>query len=220
MSISIFNVTGPVTIGPSSSHTAGAVRIGRVARKIAGGEIKHAHITFFGSFAETYKGHGTDLAIIGGLLGLQMNDPQIKNSLQLAKKRGLTYEFETASDPRYHPNTVRIRAEGDGRKINIRASSIGGGSISLDCMNHYELDISCTLPTIIVAHKDMPGIIAASSDILADHGINIAFMKLSRSRRGGDAVVVFEVDSEVSSQTIKQLNELPQVSEIIYVPKI
>lgn len=220
MSISIFNVTGPVTIGPSSSHTAGAVRIGRVARRIAGGEIKHAHITFYGSFAETYKGHGTDLAIIGGLLGMRMNDPNIKHSLSIAKERGLKYEIETASDPRYHPNTVRIQADGEQRSINIRASSVGGGSISLDCMNAYEMEIPCTLPTIIVAHKDMPGIIAASSDILADSGTNIAFMKLSRSRRGGDAVVVFEVDTEVSSHTLNLLKELPQVSEIIYVPKI
>ena len=147
MSVSIFHVTGPVTIGPSSSHTAGAVRIGRVARKIAGGDISYAKITFYGSFAETYKGHGTDLAIIGGLLGLRMNDPNIKNSLTLAKERGLVYEFETASDPRYHPNTVRICAQGVDREVNIRASSIGGGSISLDCMNSYEMEISCTLPT-------------------------------------------------------------------------
>ena len=220
MSRSIFSITGPITIGPSSSHTAGAVRIGRVARNLAGGEIQKARITFYGSFAETYKGHGTDLAIIGGLLGLEMSDPNIKHSLQLAQKNGLQYEFVTASDPRYHPNTVRIEAESSGRSINIRASSIGGGAICLDCMNNYLMDISCTMPTLIVAHKDIPGLIAGASDILAKRGFNIAYMKLSRSRRGGDAVVVFEVDSDIDSDTIQALNQLPQVEEIIYIPKL
>ncbi len=220
MSVSIFNITGPITIGPSSSHTAGAVRIGRVARRISGGAIKNARITFYGSFAETYQGHGTNLAIIGGLLGLEMSDPNIKHSMEIAEKSGLNYEIKTAFDPRYHPNTVRIEANGEGRNINIRASSIGGGAISLDCMNGYEMEISCTSPTLIIAHKDMPGLIASASDILAQKGYNIGSMKLSRSRRGGDAIVVFEVDTEVDELTFIRLNALAQVNEIIYIPKI
>ncbi len=220
MSISIFNITGPVTIGPSSSHTAGAVRIGRVARTISGGAIKNAIITFYGSFAETYMGHGTNLAVVGGLLGLEMSDPDIKRSLDIAKEKGLNYEFKTAFDPRYHPNTVRIQASGDGRDINIRASSVGGGAISLDCMNTYEMEIPCTMPTMIIAHKDMPGLIASASDILAQKGYNIGAMKLSRSRRGGDAVLVFEVDTEVDELTLIRLRALKQVKEIIYIPKV
>ena len=220
MPTSIFNITGPITIGPSSSHTAGAVRIGNVARNAAGAPIRHAAVTFYGSFAKTYKGHGTDLAVIGGLLGLDMADPDIKNSLQLASQRDMTYEFRTASDPRYHPNTVCIDAKTDINTINLRASSIGGGAIMLDYMNGYAMGITCSFPTLIVPHADQPGMIASISNILALDGCNIASMKLSRAKRGGSAVVVFETDTIAEQKATDKIKMLPGVTGIIFIPKV
>ncbi|NLD86725.1 MAG: L-serine ammonia-lyase, iron-sulfur-dependent, subunit beta [Clostridiales bacterium] len=217
MSISIFDIIGPVAVGPSSSHTAGAVKIGNITRSIVGGNVDSAEITFYGSFAHTYLGHGTDRALLGGLLGLAVDDVEIRNARELARKAGLRYTIATSDDPRFHPNTVRIVARNGVRSANIRASSVGGGAISLDYMNGYIVGISCNLPTLIVPHRDLPGTIAAISHELASDNLNIAYMKLSRAKRGGSVVVVFEIDSAVPVDTRERIRNITGIDDIIYI---
>ena len=216
---SIFDIIGPVTVGPSSSHTAGAIRIGQIARLLLGGEVRRADITLYGSFAETGKGHGTDRAIVGGLLGLKMASPLISNSLWEARRRGLSYAFYTAEESRFHPNTVVIEASGEKGSIKIRASSVGGGNIRLDAMGEYELGISCAQPTLVLPHTDHPGVVAAATTVLSQQGFNIAAMKVTRARRGGDAVAVIETDTEVLEETRKSIGAIPGVTDVIYIPQ-
>lgn len=216
----IFDIIGPVTVGPSSSHTAGAIRIGQVARMLLGSDVRHAVITFYGSFAETWRGHGTDKAVIGGLLGLPMDDPLIRTSLAEAARRGLAFEMRTGEDSRFHPNTMAIEAEGESGRVRIRAASVGGGNIRLDAMDDYELGVSCALPTLILPHKDHPGVVAAVTAELSAKGYNIASMKVSRARRGGSAVAVIETDSDVDEVTRSELNELVGIEKVIHIPQI
>jgi len=216
---SIFDIIGPVTVGPSSSHTAGAIRIGQVARLLLGGEVRRADITFYGSFADTWRGHGTDKAVVGGLLGLPMDSPRIPMSLQVAEERGLEFAFRSAEDSRYHPNTVAIVADGDRGQVRIRASSVGGGNIRLDAMGDYELGVSCAQPTLVLPHKDHPGVVAAVTSALSQQGYNIAAMKVSRARRGGDAVAVIETDGEVGEGTRQWIASIPGIYKVIYIPQ-
>lgn len=216
---SIFDIIGPVTVGPSSSHTAGAIRIGQVARLLLGGEVRRADITFYGSFAETGLGHGTDKAVVGGLLGLPMASPRIPLSLQEAEQRGLVYTIRSAEDSRYHPNTVTIVAAGDSGSIRIRASSVGGGNIRLDAMGDYELGVSCAQPTLVLPHNDHPGVVAAATAALSQQGYNIAAMKVSRARRGGDAVAVIETDGEIAAGTRQDIAAIPGIYNVIYIPQ-
>lgn len=217
---SVFDIIGPVTVGPSSSHTAGAIRIGQVARLLLGGEVVRAVITFYGSFADTWKGHGTDKAVVGGLLGLPMDSPLIRSSLAEAAARGFEFEIRTGEDGRYHPNTVAIEAEGETGRVAIRASSVGGGNISLDAMDGYELGVSCALPTLIVPHTDHPGVVAAVTAKLSAGGYNIAAMKVSRARRGGSAVAVIETDEDVNADTRAAIAGMQGVDRVIHVPKV
>jgi L-serine dehydratase len=216
----IFDIVGPVTVGPSSSHTAGAIRIGQVARLLLTSEVHHAVITFYGSFADTWRGHGTDKAIVGGLLGLAMDDPMIRTSLAEAARRGLEFEIRTGEDSRFHPNTVAIEAESRSGHVRIRASSVGGGNIRLDAMDGYELGVSCALPTLILPHNDHPGVVAAVTAALSVKGYNIASMKVSRARRGGSAVAVIETDSDVDSKTRDAITGLPGIEKVIHVPQV
>lgn len=217
---SIFDIIGPVTVGPSSSHTAGAIRIGQVARLLLGCEVRHAKIMFYGSFADTWQGHGTDKAVVGGLLGLPMDSPLIRSSLAEAAKRGLDFEIGTAEDSRFHPNTVVVEANGENGQVHIRASSIGGGSIRLDAMGDYELGVSCALPTLVLPHNDHPGVIAAVTAVLSQEGYNIASMKVSRARRGGNAVAVIETDGEVAASTRGTVAAIPGIYKVIYVSQV
>lgn len=219
---SIFDIIGPVTVGPSSSHTAGAIRIGQVARLLLGSDVCHAVITFYGSFADTWRGHGTDKAVVGGLMGLAMDDPLIRTSIAEAARLGLEFEIRTGEDGRFHPNTVAIEAEGEGGsgRVRIRASSVGGGNIRLDAMDGYELGVSCAMPTLIVPHNDHPGVVAAITAALSAKGTNIASMMVSRARRGGSAVAVIETDGDVDVETRECIGELPGIEKVIHVPQV
>jgi L-serine dehydratase len=217
---SIFDIIGPVTVGPSSSHTAGAIRIGQVARLLLGIDVHRAVITFYGSFADTWKGHGTDKAVVGGLLGLPMDSPLIRTSLTEAAARELEYEIRMGEGGRFHPNTVAIEAEGEAGRVAIRASSVGGGNISLDAMDGYELGVSCAMPTLIVPHNDHPGVVAAVTAALSAGGYNIAAMKVSRARRGGSAVAVIETDEDVSTGTQTEIARMPGIDRVIHIPKV
>lgn len=207
---SIFEIIGPIMIGPSSSHTAGAVRIGRIAREILGKKPIRAMILFHGSFAETYRGHGSDKAVVGGILGFSTDDLRIRNALEIAEKEGLKIEFKTVDlGEEYHPNTIKIILENsNGLKIWIIGSSIGGGNIIVTKVNGFEADISGDYHALITIHDDKPGMIAKITSILAKNEINIARMKVSRIRKGALAFSSLEVDQEIPREVVKEIEKI------------
>ena len=219
MSIGLFDILGPITIGPSSSHTAGAVRIGLVCRMLLDDDIKHARITFYGSFADTYHGHGTDKAVVGGLLGFFPDNEKIRASLRLAEFRGLSYEIFTAEDPRMHPNTVMIEARTKDKSVRIQGASVGGGAIRITEINGMAVQITFNEDTLILFHRDSPGVLASIAHILSSNGYNIGNLRLSRTRREGDVITVVETDVPVDQTTVSQLWSVESVSEAVVIPR-
>lgn len=219
MSIGLFDILGPVTVGPSSSHTAGAVRIGYACRILLAEEIVSAKITFYGSFAETYSGHGTDKAIVGGLLGLSPADTEVRNSLQTAVEKGVKIEFETADEPRFHPNTAVVEAHSKNKSIHMRACSLGGGAIKINTLNNFKIETPCNQDTLVIIHKDVSGILAAITTIMAWDGYNISNMTLARTKKAGDVVTLIETDVPVLTKTVDMLRNTKDVVEIIIIPK-
>ncbi|MBQ9535368.1 MAG: L-serine ammonia-lyase, iron-sulfur-dependent subunit beta [Clostridia bacterium] len=215
----MFDILGPVTVGPSSSHTAGAVRIGLVCRTLLGGEVRRALITFYGSFADTYKGHGTDKAVVGGLLGFDTDNEKIKESLRIAEFRGMVYGIRTAEDIRYHPNTVVIEAAAGDRKVKVKGESTGGGSIRIAGINDFQVDAVCLLDTMVIMHRDTPGILAEMTRVFASNGYNIGNLRLSRAKRDGNAVTVVETDVPVDADTGAQIREIKGVSDVVSIPR-
>jgi len=213
--MNVFDIIGPVMVGPSSSHTAGAARIGKVVRILLGEEPVKANITFHGSFARTYRGHGTDRAVVGGLLGFETDDLRIRNSLRLAEAAGLEYTIQTGDLGEVHPNTVRIEAEGkSGKAIKVIASSIGGGSIVVKEIDGLQVDFTGESHTIVISHQDAPGAVASVSSLLAVYKINIGQMKVYRTRRGGDAIMVIETDQEPAGEVAEKLEKLDCVQKV------
>lgn len=219
MSISMFDILGPVTVGPSSSHTAGAVRIGLACRTILGEPVQKAKITFYGSFADTYRGHGTDKAVIGGLLGFNTENTQIRDSLQIARETGLQYEFFTSEEARYHPNTLVVEAQGAERRVVLRGASIGGGQVRIQELNGFPMEASCLMDTLLVVHKDSPGLLANIAALLNVAGYNIANLRLARTRREGDVITVIEMDNPADDRTIGNLLGVQGVLRVISLPK-
>jgi len=192
---SAFDVIGPDMIGPSSSHTAGANRLGAMARKIARGDIVKTVLHLHGSFAKTFRGHGTDRALIAGLLGIPASDERLKDALKLADNLGFIYEFKKADLGDVHPNTVKFTIEQSGGKIlEIMGTSIGGGNIEITEIDGLKLKLTGEYPTLITRHRDYPGVISKVTGILANVGINIAFMSVYRHSKGEDAFMVIEAD--------------------------
>lgn len=190
-----FDIIGPVMVGPSSSHTAGAVRIGLVARALAEEKPVRAIISLHGSFARTGKGHGTDKAILAGLLGFQPDDGRIRVSPQLAREAGLEVVFRQIDLPGAHPNTAVIELVSEtGRTTRVRGASTGGGRIAIESVNDLDVSFSGDYPTLVISHRDTPGIVAAVTRQLSERQINIANMKVFRPCRGGVAVMVIETD--------------------------
>lgn len=219
MGISLFDILGPITVGPSSSHTAGAVRLGLICRKLLGGEVKTAQITFYGSFAETYRGHGTDKAVIGGLLGFETDNEKIRESLALAEFRGLHYEILTAEDPRLHPNTVLIEAASKSHAIRMMGASVGGGAIRVTEINGMDVEASFEEDTVILFHRDSPGVLANLAHILSTSGYNIGNLRLSRTRREGDVITVVETDVPVDEATLSRLRQVESVTGAIMIER-
>ena len=219
MSIGLFDIMGPITIGPSSSHTAGAVRIGLVCRMLLGDDVKHARITFYGSFADTYHGHGTDKAVIGGLLGFRTDNEKIRESLRLAEFRGLSYEIFTQEDPRLHPNTVVIEASSKDKKVRLQGASVGGGAFRVNEINGMAVQVTFAEDTLILFHRDSPGVLASIAHILSSNGYNIGNLRLSRTRREGDVITVVETDVPVDEATVDQLRSVESVSEAVVIPR-
>lgn len=212
---SAFDIIGPVMIGPSSSHTAGAARIGRVARTLFGKLPKKAIISLYGSFAKTYKGHGTDFAIVAGLLDLDTFDERMPKSLEIAKEMGLEVIFHTEEAVTDHPNTVKINLFEGEDKLELVGVSIGGGTIEITELNSFPLKLSGEHPAILVVHQDRFGIISAVTSVLSNYKINIGHMEVSRLEKGEMALMVIEVDQKIEGCVIEELHRLSNVTQII-----
>ncbi|HIS55168.1 MAG: L-serine ammonia-lyase, iron-sulfur-dependent subunit beta [Lachnospiraceae bacterium] len=216
--MNIFDILGPIMVGPSSSHTAGAVRIGKVARMLLGAEPKHARITLHGSFAATGSGHGTDKALIAGLLGMDPDDMRIPDSEVIAEKQGLEYQFHTKNIRGAHPNTAVIQVDdGNGKQVHLQASSIGGGRIRVNGIDGIQVDFSAESPTLIVNNEDRPGHVAAVTSILAEADINIATLTLNRGKRGGKAIFVTETDLDIPRSVVEKISRIPGVLKVTYL---
>ena len=194
--IGLFDVIGPIMVGPSSSHTSGAATIAWMARQIFSGVPASAEFTLYGSFAKTYKGHGTDRALVGGMLGYRPNDMRIRHSFELAKEAGMKYSFTSDSDTETpHPNTVDIQIEGeDGHRLLVRGESLGGGRVRITRLNEIDVEFTGEYSTLIVGHMDKTGTLAYITSRLANHKVNIAFVKLFREDKGSHAITVIESD--------------------------
>ena len=218
MSVGLFDIIGPVMVGPSSSHTAGAVRLGNIARRIAGEDFKQVDFYLHGSFAQTYQGHGTDKALLGGVMGMEASDERIKNSLAIAGQAGLKYSFQSADLGNQHPNTVKIIIHNDNNSsCSVVGSSIGGGKVLVTEINGMKVEFTGQYPAIISQHHDEPGVVANISFILADAGINIAFLKVFRQVRAGEASMVIETDQRVDREIIKKLEDIRGINKIVFV---
>ena len=215
--MNIFDIVGPVMVGPSSSHTAGAVRIGFVARKLLGEAVKKAEILLYGSFLATGKGHGTDRALIAGLLGMQPDDERVPFSFEVAKNEGMQFSFGEANLKEAHPNSVVLLLTGEsGKEIEIIGASLGGGRMKICKIDGYEANFCAEYPTLIVQNLDQPGCVATVTTMLSQLGINIATLQLYRDSRGGDAVMVVECDREVPLDSIAWLEEQPGIDRVTY----
>ena len=210
--MNVFDIIGPVMIGPSSSHTAGAARIGHIARQLLQDEPVAAQIVLYGSFAKTYKGHGTDKALIAGILGMEPDDARLRFSPRIAKEQGQDVSLSTGELPEGHPNTAVLALTGRrGGTLTVRGSSIGGGNIVVDAINGMPVHISGQHPSLIVQHRDRPGVIAEVTDLLADQGVNICNFTLSRRQKGGVAVMTIEMDGGLDEALAAKVRALPDV---------
>lgn len=214
----VFDVLGPIMIGPSSSHTAGAVRIGRVARAILGDRVSRARILLHGSFAETYRGHGTDRALVAGLMGYATDDERIREALEAAVREGLAVSFERADLGPVHPNTaLLLLTSPSGRRVEVMGSSVGGGSVVITRINGFAVELTGEYNTLLTIHHDRKGVIAAVTAILAEADINIAFMRVSRQERGANALMLIEVDQPVAVWVLEQIRALGAVEQAMMI---
>ncbi|GGG19560.1 L-serine ammonia-lyase, iron-sulfur-dependent subunit beta [Paenibacillus abyssi] len=213
----VFSIIGPSMIGPSSSHTAGAVRLGRTARRILGCLPEQADIVIYGSFAATYQGHGTDLAITAGLLDYDTDDMRIKDAAVLAEEAGLKVKFHTSSLPVAHPNTVKIMVRNGEREESVTGCSIGGGNIEIVSVNHFDIKFTAGYPTLLIFHKDRPGLIADITDIVKQAGANIGYMEVDRKSRKGDVLTVIESDEAITSALICRMEQIPDIQRVCLI---
>lgn len=214
--MNIFDIIGPIMVGPSSSHTAGALRIAAVTRKLLGEDVGHAIIKLHGSLANTYKGHGTDRAIAGGLLGYKVDNPAIRESLEYAKSRGIDLIFEKSDLGDVHPNTVLIEAVGiTGKKVKVIGNSVGGGRILIKCIDNFPVEFTGQYFTLVIEHIDKPGVIASVTSVLGQSLINIAEMKVYRPYRGGNAVMIIETDQCIEKRLIEEIKGLKDIHNVV-----
>lgn len=215
---SVFDIVGPIMIGPSSSHTAGAARLAKVAAIIAEGKIIKAEFLLHGSFGETYKGHGTDKALVAGILGMEPWDERLKDSFALAAEQGIEIIFTPADLGEEHPNTVKfILTKEDGSVSNITGSSVGGGNILIFDIDGQEVAFTGQYPTLLAQYRDLPGVISKVSSVLYEENINIANMRVYRSGKGKTAMMALEADSEITeavTEKIRNIEEMERVQSI------
>lgn len=218
---SIFDMIGPVMIGPSSSHTAGVVRVARVAIRILGSKPRHAVVTFYNSFARTYEGHGSDKAVVAGLLDFKTDDRRIKNAFSHADKAKLEYEFKSVGNAStLHPNTIKLNLQTDTGKVEVVGESRGGGIINIVEIDGFNAGFSASLHTLIIYANDRKGSIAFISNILAQDDCNIATMSVSRKGKNEVACHVIEMDSGLKPISLQYIESLSWVNKVIYIPDI
>jgi L-serine dehydratase len=218
MKAGVFDMLGPIMVGPSSSHTAGAVRLGLMAGKILGTKIIEARIYLHGSFAETGKGHGTHLALTAGLLGMQPDDERIRLASKLAEEAGLRIQFEKRNLGEVHPNSVRFYLTGPGgEKAETTGCSVGGGRILITEINEFSVEFMGEYPTLVLLYADSPGMVAEITKVLAAAGVNIAQMKVSREGRGRTALAVIETDEKIREEVIEKIRKLPKIDRVMFI---
>lgn len=218
--MNIFEILGPVMVGPSSSHTAGAVRIGYVCRKLMGEKIVTADIELYGSFLLTGKGHGTPQAIVAGLLGMTPDDARIPNSFEIAKAQGLKFTISEAKLKEAHPNSVLLKLTGEsGKELEVIGESLGGSIINIAQIDGLPANISGDYPTLIASNMDVPGMVAKVSKVLFNAKINIAQMHLYRASRGKNSVLIAECDQEIENKTLNDIRDLDGIMKVSYLGK-
>ncbi len=217
--ISVFDVIGPNMIGPSSSHTAGAAVIGRLAQNMIAPPIVKVDFTLYGSFAKTYRGHGTDRALLGGVMGFSTDDGRIRDSFSIAKERGLAYTFTPDhTDTDVHPNTADVRMENAaGQVVTVRGESLGGGKVRITRINGVEVDFSGEYSAVIVVQRDQPGVVAHITQVISSHGVNIAFMRLFRESKGRTAYTIVESDGPLPAGVADALRENPNIDDVMVI---
>jgi L-serine dehydratase len=212
--VSLLDIIGPVMVGPSSSHTAGACRLGMLARNLIGGTPQRARVELHGSFARTGEGHGTDKAIVGGLLGFRTDDERIRSALEIAEREGLAFTFEKTKlgeEDRVHPNSARITVERGDRQAVMLGSSLGAGRILVSEIDGFPVEVHGSYHTIVLVAEDVKGSIARIAGIIADDGLNVATLRLTRKERGGDAFMVIELDEAPNDEALRDIRALPWV---------
>lgn len=209
----IFDILGPIMIGPSSSHTAGAARLGKVAKGIVGVDFDSVKFYLHGSFAKTYKGHGTDRALVAGVLGMDPGDENLRHALEMAEEKGIGIEFIEADLGSYqHPNTVKLVFETKGgREVDITGSSIGGGSIVITNIEGTDVSLTGNRPTLVVKHKKLEGIVTKVTKVLGEDDITVDIMKVERSTHRDEAVMIIEVESNIGSNVLRDISEVEGV---------
>lgn len=210
---SVFDIIGPVMVGPSSSHTAGAARIGKVVQKIFGSTPKKVDIYLYESFAKTYRGHGTDIALVGGLLGMDPADEHLADSIEIAKERGLAVNFIPTDEKAEHPNSVKMVVSNEEKSLSVVGISIGGGKIQISEVNGFKIQLEENQPTFLIVHQDVPGMIAKVSNILAAKEINIGTMTVSRESKGQQAIMMIEIDQYDVGETLAELRKVPHIKQ-------
>jgi L-serine dehydratase len=219
--MNLFDIIGPVMVGPSSSHTAGAVRIGRIAGELLGEPPVELSIQLHGSFAKTYKGHGTDRALVAGLMGMKPDDADIECSLRLAEEAGIKVALESVELKDAHPNTAVITAMGgSGRRVTVQGASVGGGNVVINRIDGMEVEFTGSYNTLIISHTDAPGVVASVANLLAGSNVNIASMKVYRLIMGGEAIMVIETDQEIGRELEELLEKLPKVKNAALIKAV
>ena len=213
---SVFDIIGPIMVGPSSSHTAGAARIGKVVGSIFGEKPDKVDIYLYESFAKTYRGHGTDIALVGGLLGMEPDDQRLQDSLKIAHQQGIEVFFIPKKEKAQHPNSVRFVLTKGQRKMSVTGISIGGGNIQISELNGFKISLTMGTPTIVIVQQDVPGIIANVSQILFETNTNIGTMTVTRESKGEKAITIIEVDSPQVEETLKRLRHLENIYSVNY----
>ncbi|EST90163.1 MULTISPECIES: L-serine ammonia-lyase, iron-sulfur-dependent subunit beta [Vagococcus] len=213
---SVFDIIGPVMIGPSSSHTAGAARIGKVVRHIFGEQPDSVDILLYESFAKTYRGHGTDIALIGGLLGMEPDDERLADSLKIAYEANMEVLFVPKKEKADHPNQVTMVVKKGERSMRVTGISIGGGNIQISEVDGFKINLSMGTPTLIVVQKDVPGVIAKASHILQEANINIGTMSVTRSAKGEKAFMILEIDERDLGSALEQIKQIPDIYSVSF----
>lgn len=213
---SVFDIIGPVMIGPSSSHTAGAARIGKIVRSIFGEQPDTVDIYLYESFAKTYRGHGTDIALVGGLLDMEPDDERLADSLKIAHEQDMEVLFVPLKEKAEHPNLVKLLVSKGNRKLSVTGISIGGGNIQISELNGFKISLTMGTPTFIIVHQDVPGMIAKVTNLLSETDINIGTMTVTRESKGEKAIMIIEIDHADIGDITMKLVQIPHIYSVNY----